>query len=155
MFNIAEKLKNVREGFELYSPIFGTVYLKEVDSKNEIIAIYIKDPQEPIFYFNKYGRYNSGYAEKEGECLLFPSKEVREWGNFLLGPKVSYNFKPFDMVLVRDFETAIWQADLFSHISLPNKYRPFVCLGGRLWSYCLPYNKETAKLIGTTDDYKD
>lgn len=24
MFNIAEKLKNVREGFELYSPIFGT-----------------------------------------------------------------------------------------------------------------------------------
>ena len=34
--------------------------------------------------FSRYGQYDG-----DGECLLFPSKEVREWDNFSLESKVS------------------------------------------------------------------
>lgn len=29
----------------------------------------------------------------------------------------------------------------------------YLCVGD-LWMYCIPYNEETAHLLGTTDDWK-
>lgn len=57
--------------------------------------------------------------------------------------------KPFDKVVVRDKDSR-WSADFFSF-----KGSTFVvCIGGS-WDFCLPYNEETAKLIGTTNNYKE
>lgn len=64
-----------------------------------------------------------------------------------LKPKVE--FKPFDKVVVRDKEDLVWFADLFSHIDKENNR--FACVGN-FWNVCLPYNEETAKLIGTTNN---
>lgn len=66
-------------------------------------------------------------------------------------PKSStkYEFKSFDKVLVRNRNTK-WYCDIFSHQS-GNMY---VCVG-ELWQQCLPYNEDTAKLIGTKDDYTE
>lgn len=58
-------------------------------------------------------------------------------------------FKPFDKVVVRDKEDLVWFADLFSHIDKENNR--FACVGN-FWNVCLPYNEETAKLIGTTNN---
>ena len=57
-------------------------------------------------------------------------------------------FKPFDKVVVRDTEYSTWCADLFSHIDEDYRY---ACVGAT-WSFCIPYNEETAKLIGTTNN---
>lgn len=65
-----------------------------------------------------------------------------------LKPKIE--LKPFDKVLVREEEYSEWQADFFSNIDEDNR---FVCIGST-WSFCIPYNEETAKLIGTTNNTK-
>lgn len=79
---------------------------------------------------------------KEGKRWDAEKKKVIE-----LKPKVE--FKPFDKVVVRDKEDLVWFADLFSHIDKENNR--FAC-AGNFWNVCLPYNEETAKLIGTTNN---
>lgn len=61
--------------------------------------------------------------------------------------------KPFDRVVTRVDDDAIWTANIFSHIDQYGEYNTIGCVGG--YPYCLPYNEETAKLIGTTDDWKE
>lgn len=59
-------------------------------------------------------------------------------------------FKPFDKVICRDSDADIWKASFFSHYD-ERAYYPFFC-NNCGYKYCLPYNDETAKLIGTTKD---
>ena len=145
MISVADKLKNAPEGFKLYSPIFGECTLKYIYGSETIKVI--RTENNTAYTFNAYGQYTS-----TGECLLFPSKEVREWDKFSLKSKASYNFKPFDKVIVRDTMDSLWRADFFSHRS---EYNLFNCIGGYSWRYCLPYNEKTAKLIGTTHNYTE
>lgn len=67
---------------------------------------------------------------------------------------VERKFKPFDKVLVRDYREGFWRADFFSH-AIPQKNGKilYVCVGDS-WYQCLPYNEETAKLIGTDLNYE-
>lgn len=147
MINIAEKLKDAPTGFKLYSPICGECYLDRINHYN---TIFIKYAQKFI-NFNEYGQNTPN-----GECLLFPSKEIRGWDNFCIEePWKKYKFKPFDRVIVRDYDNQRWKADLFSHIVPSDEYNKeiYMCVSTG-WKQCLPYNEETAKLIGTTDDYE-
>ena len=61
--------------------------------------------------------------------------------------------KPFDRVVTRVDNDAIWTANIFSHIDSYGEYNTIGCVGG--YPYCLPYNEETAKLIGTTKEWKE
>lgn len=79
--------------------------------------------------------------EKEGKAWDAEKKQFVE-----LKPKIE--FKPLDKVVVRDTEYSTWCADLFSHIDEDYRY---ACVGAT-WSFCIPYNEETAKLIGTTNN---
>ncbi len=62
-----------------------------------------------------------------------------------------FEFKPFDMVLVRDCDQSIWKAGIFSHYD--EKSNTYVCVGS-YYIQCIPYNEETAHLLGTTKPYK-
>lgn len=70
--NIAEILKNCPEGTKLYSPIFGETTLIYVN--NNVIKCNTSDGCR-IFY-------SEGKYSQEGECVLFPSKEQRDWSKF-------------------------------------------------------------------------
>lgn len=59
-------------------------------------------------------------------------------------------FKPFDKVICRNSDADIWKASFFSHYD-ERAYYPFFC-NNCGYKYCLPYNDETAKLIGTTNN---
>ena len=72
-YNIYEILKNVPIGTKLYSPICGECELNVLE--NEAIAVETQDSQG--WWFTKYGRTHS---YPDAECLLFPSKEMRDWG---------------------------------------------------------------------------
>lgn len=78
--NIVELLKNCPKGMELYSPIFGDVYLDETrPSLSEIVktsvVVRTSDKQKEEFLYD--GRFGIN-----GECMLFPSKENRDWSTF-------------------------------------------------------------------------
>ena len=60
--------------------------------------------------------------------------------------------KPFDRVITRNAYDDIWTANIFSHMDSYGEYVTIGCVGG--YHYCLPYNDETAKLIGTTNNWK-
>ena len=60
--------------------------------------------------------------------------------------------KPFDRVITRGDNNDIWTANIFSHMNSYGEYVAIGCVGG--YHYCLPYNDDTAHLIGTTDEWK-
>ena len=78
--NIVEILKDKPQGIKLYSSACGKCKLEEVDDKSFKIS----------FYNSKFGFMNGGegYLDKngklydDGECIIFPSKEMRDWSKF-------------------------------------------------------------------------
>lgn len=75
--NIAELLKDCPKGMELYSPIFGEVYLDKIRPHLAIVVTTNKergDIKEEFFYDGRYGI--------NGECMLFPSKDQQDWSKF-------------------------------------------------------------------------
>lgn len=72
--NIAELLRNCPKGTELYSPIFGDVYLDEIRPH---LAVVVRTSDEQKEEFSYDGRFGIN-----GECMLFPSKENRDWSTF-------------------------------------------------------------------------
>lgn len=64
--------------------------------------------------------------------------------------KLKWTPKPFDKVVVRCGKADKWSIDFFSY-KVSNGY---ICTGDAWFGYCLPYNEETAHLLGTTDDWK-
>ena len=130
---VIDYLRNTPKGTKLYSPICGECTLMSV-SNNRIIVM---DHCNVCRSFDPYG-----LIDVNGECLLFPSKEVRDWSNY---QAPYYDFKPFDKVVVRD--EGLWYINFFERY-LPDEKSPYECLHG-VWKYCLPFNEETAKLIGT------
>ena len=65
--------------------------------------------------------------------------------------KLKWTPKPFDKVVVRCGEADKWSIDFFSY-KVSNGY---ICTGDAWFGYCLPYNEETAKLVGTTNNMED
>lgn len=72
--NIYEILKGVEYGTELYTPMCGNVVFTCLPSNNETIRT---EKDLRIYRFDKSGRW-----EKEGEVMLFPSNEMRDWSKF-------------------------------------------------------------------------
>ena len=64
--------------------------------------------------------------------------------------KPKWTPKPFDRVITRNDADDVWTANIFSHMDSHGEYVTIACVGG--YTYCLPYNEDTAKLIGTTKD---
>lgn len=81
--------------------------------------------------------------EKEGKAWDAKKKQIVD-----LNPK--WTIKPFDRVITRNDDDDIWTANIFSHMDSRGEYVTIGCVGG--YTYCIPYNEETAKLIGTTNN---
>lgn len=64
--------------------------------------------------------------------------------------KPKWTPKPFDRVITRNDDDDIWTANIFSHMDSHGEYVTIGCVGG--YTYCIPYNEDTAKLIGTTNN---
>ena len=144
--NLVEILKDCPEGTKLYSPVFGEV---EFESINDIIGpIIVTTDTGNAECFTADGKMYNYY---NGECLLFPSKEQRDWSKF--NKKSKFNpktLKPFDKVLVRDKNFDKWNCGFFSHKDESMAY-PYRCIGSP-FIFCIPYNDDTKHLVGTADE---
>lgn len=106
-------------------------------------------------FLSDNGGLSKRYATEEEKQQLFEalSKENKAWDaekKSIVDLKPKWNPKPFDRVVTRVDDDAIWTANIFSHIDQYGEYNTIGCVGG--YPYCLPYNEETAKLIGTTNN---
>lgn len=131
--------KILKKGDNIYCTLYGDVTVTKVSS-----TITIED------FVHKLEIYSGGQVCMNGECIIFPSKENRDWTTWKI--KKECSFKPFDKVLVRLHNTNEWQCGYFSHLSdSHNRY----CASSAYWNQCIPYNKETQHLVGTNQDCPD
>lgn len=123
--DIYEILKDEERGTELYTPICGRVWHSGIaNDKDSAKAIWTEDEDGREHFFDKNGK-----IYKEGEVLLFPSSEMRDWGKL---------FKKGDVLVSKDREVHIifekFEDDAFT------KFR------GKhyLWKEC--YNEEVFQM---------
>lgn len=155
--NLCEILKDCPTGTKLWSPVWGNMTLIRINNESIYPIVLSADG------FNNVLLHSDGrmYGVKESECILFPSKEQRDWSKFKVPTEESkvsvkrFNpeeFKPFDKVLVRDFLSDNWMADFFEKFEESNDaYYNVTCVTSH-WIQCIPYNEETKHLLGTRDD---
>ena len=148
MINVVEKLKGCPKGTKLYSPLFGEVEFVRI----EIGSIIVKVLDNGIPYSNvTFTAEGKLYNIEQSECLLFPSKDNRDWNKFNLTVNT---FKPFDKVLVRDYIDEKWILSIFGcYEDEVDTDFPYVCLNGR-YRYCIPY-EGNEHLLNTPKSPKD
>lgn len=75
--DLVKILEKVPKGTKLYSTINGEVAFTDIrDSSKYPIAV--TDTFKDTYIFTKEGKYITNL----GECVLFPSKECRDWNEF-------------------------------------------------------------------------
>lgn len=77
--NIAEILKDCPKGMKLYTTVWGDVeFIKLCD----VGTITVFPTSNPYNTSNKKILYSDGRFTLDGECVLFPSKDQRDWSKF-------------------------------------------------------------------------
>lgn len=141
------------------SPIFiGILKDNWPHSRCHTDYVVLNDVGELIYVENYWTYENARIAtEEERQKLIDALKsseepQAKEYLKRFLGieEKPKCEFKPFDKVLVKDVNCDIWHADIFSHVDMFGRY---ICVG-RSWLECIPYNEQTAHLLGTTENYE-
>lgn len=108
-------------------------------------------------------RKDSGvkYATEEEKQQLFEAlaKEGKAWDaekKQIVDLKPKIELKPFDKIVAFEEMSKEWVCDMFSHYSKNYEDKEvIVTLGGCTYFKALPFNEETAKLIGTTKDVEN
>lgn len=85
-------------------------------------------------------------VKKEKEWCIFDAKDGETEKKFTIE-----DFQPFDKVLVRDSSEECWNISMFSFTTGNTRY-PYQCLQ-YTYGQCIPYNEETAHLLGTIKKY--
>lgn len=144
--DLTKILKDCPKGWNLYTSVFGYVKFLEVDNNHVSIERVGK-----IIQIASDGRV---YSCSEGECIIFPSRNQRDWSKFTAPWYKNDRFDPktlnaFDKVLVRDYDFVTWNCDFLSYITYDSDYR-YVAISG-FYIQCIPYNDDTKHLVGTKD----
>lgn len=82
--NLVEILKDCPKGTKLYSPIYGDVELVNVSQDNVPYPIKTKTKPNSTGMFSTVSFTKDGriFVEHNGECMLFPNEEQRDWSGF-------------------------------------------------------------------------
>ena len=158
--DLTKILDGCPEGTEFYHAGYGRVA--------RFIGINLDSDYPIIFSIHNNPRYryaNVAVTKKgaisklcESECLLFPSKDQRDWSKFERfwdKPKVEKfdinTLQPFDKIIARNRKDRVWTCDMLSYIGNTIGYLPVIAIGD-CYRWCIPYNDETKHLVGTRED---
>ena len=148
--DLTKILKDCPKGTKFYTSVWGEASFERILERG-FYTIGI-DTLSGYKYLTKEGRYINA---DDAECILFPSKEQRDWSKFTapwyekerFDPKT---LKPFDKVLVSDEHHTRWRCSFFSHIVDQFQYKYYT--SDSCYKFCIPYNDDTKHLVGTTDE---
>lgn len=152
--DLTKILKDCPKGWKFWSPIFGEIEFYSI-SENYNYPI-ILSCKKGKMWFSKEGLFD---IENEGaECLLFPSKDQRDWSKFSAPWYKKEKFDPktlkaFDRVLVKISNESYntWYADFVAEPSHVKNETPLI-LGAKESNMVIPYNDDTKHLVGTTEE---
>lgn len=102
---------------------------------NPIVALIEQQNGEEVSYYPKNGSW-----ETDEYIMLEVSEE-----------KPKCEFKPFDRVLARNASFHQWGARFFDRMFEGD----YACTDSLVYKQCIPYNEQTAHLLGTTDNFED
>ena len=147
--NLCEILKDCPVGTELWSDNYGTVKFVNVRTEWDT-PIRVKLTNGSIARYTE-----EGWCDKRlpASCLLWPSRDCRDWSKFTapwlkkerFDPKT---LKPFDKIIFKGH--GMWFCGLFSHI-----HNSYACVGETYYKCVIPYNDGTKHLLGTKDEAPD
>ena len=147
----------------------GDIITVKLNNGDEIICIFKADVEERYYFYAYIDRgmvinNDNSYCSKTfctprlstvtEKQQLFDAlaKENKAWdaeSKAIVDLKPKWTPKPFDRVITRTPDTP-WTANFFSHIDSDGVKN---CIDDK-YLMCLPYNEETAKLIGTTNNWE-
>ena len=144
---------------KFYSTIHDEISFKRIQLSSDYPIVFDSDVVGGEVTLTKTGRALQG----AGECIVFPSKDQRDWSKFERfwdNPKTEEptvemfdenTLQPFDKVLVRDYLNEDWMGDFFEKILEHDIDYNVACVTCK-WTQCIPYNEETKHLLGTRED---
>lgn len=151
--DLVEILKDCPLGTKLYSTVHGESEFRGIVVGEEPIATQCWSAQGVMEKFYTADGRVTPYSL--GECVLFPSKEQRDWSKFKapikkFDPKT---LQPFDRVIAKldSDDIYYWFADF---VSMPAEgYDIVPCtISNKSAEMVIPYNDDTKHLIGTSDE---
>ena len=163
-----EKQSEFKDGDILASPssLFEGDYVfifNGYDNQNYLGYYVAVDNDSDKLYFSDgnnwcYKGNDVRFATDEDKQRLFDAlaKENKAWDaekKQIVDLKPKWTPKPFDKIVAFEEMSKEWVCDMFSHYSKNYEDKEvIVTLGGCTYFKALPFNEETAKLIGTTKD---
>ena len=151
--DLTKILDGCPNGIDFYHTVYGTVLFNSIDLDSEYPIRFIVGKNQ----VNSVTKSGLAISDYKGECVLFPSKDQRDWSKFerfwdkpkrkRFDPKTLH---PFDKVLAKDGFSSKWTCTFFSHMDNDVSF-PVYCSGG-YFKVCIPYNEETKHLVGTKED---
>ena len=151
--DLTKILEGCPKGIDFYHTVYGTVLFNSIDLDSEYPIRFIVGKNQ----VNSVTKSGLAISDYKGECILFPSKEQRDWSKFERfwdKPKIERfdpkTLQPFDKVLVRNDSLGSWRCDLLSHFNEFSGDPLFI--SAQYWRECIPYNEDTKYLLGTKCD---
>lgn len=150
--DLTKILKNCPVGTLFWSDNFGVVKFVNVGTERDTpIEVQLADG-----WRTQYTKEGWCDPRLPASCLLWPSRDCRDWSKFTAPwyKKEKFDPKtlmPFDKVLVRDYDTDNWFCNFFSHI-IKHEFYKYVTIIHRCYVYCIPYNDDTKHLVGTSNE---
>ena len=148
--DLTKILEGCPKGIDFYHTVYGTVLFNNIDLDSEYPIRFIVGKNQ----INSVTKSGLAISDYKGECILFPSKDQRDWSKFERfwdkpkKEKFDVNtLQPFDKVLMRTDERSIWEPDFFGYKD--GNWIMGVTVGN---VECIPYNEETKHLVGTKED---
>ena len=145
--DLVKILKDCPKGWKFYTDEYDEVTFGGFSDL--VYPIYINTKNNGVRLLGEKGEEIIG----NGKCILFPSKDQRDWSKFTapwykkekFDPKT---LKPFDKVIARVDSEHSWNIDFFScfrAVKIP------YCISG-IKCAVIPYNDDTKHLVGTTEE---
>lgn len=150
--DIAEILRDMPKGTNLYSPLFGKCEYIGVDNSEYPIVIKAQSTDGTACKgFMKDGRYFDGY--EDAECSLFPSARMRNWNKFFKRGDVVVN-EYIGLITVFDG----WANDDYTKFNTTIDYYKISESWGKEDIYCTGIyrkatNEERAKFIAAAEKH--
>ena len=149
--DLCEILKNCPKGTEFWSDNYGTVKFVNVGTEWDTpIKVELADGR--ITYYTE-----EGWCSKKlpANCLLWPSRDCRDWSKFTAPWYKKEKFDPktltaFDKVLVFDSDRP-WTPLMFTYLEYTLNYPRMQCFDF-VARKVIPYNDDTKHLVGTKDE---
>lgn len=140
MINLVNILKHCPKGTKLYSPVYGEVVLDSVQSKSIYTLAKTNNGATLVVEFNHLGRLY--YEFSNSECVLFPSKDQRDWDKFRIPAKKGD-------IMMFDDKSAVFMIDAMTDdyvtiIAYVDKYSTFRTGGHMLLDY-IPASEDMKK----------